>query len=119
MKISLKSIGSIDHDPTIYFPEEENLFGITLTLSIGPDNEIGSEYFDLFVCTPEWLSKKVWKPELIRHMLIVRKYDLDEIKDIINKCIETCTCDTWSETAQKLSRYFAWEYEDYQPLNNS
>ncbi|WP_416380461.1 Imm8 family immunity protein, partial [Gilliamella sp. B2923] len=27
---------------------------------------------------------------------------------------EKCTCDTWLETAQKLSRYFAWEYEDYQ-----
>jgi len=114
MKVLLKSVGSIEYDPAIYFPEVENLFGITLTLSIGPDNEIGSEVSDLFVCTPEWLCKHQWLPELIRHMLIVRKYDFDEIKDTINKCIEKCTCDTWLETAQKLSRYFAWEYEDYQ-----
>lgn len=114
MKVLLKSVGSIDYDPATYLPEESNIFSITLNLSIGLADSNGADYFDLLVCTPEWLSKSIWEPKLIRHMLIVRKYDLDEIKDTINKCIEKCTCDTWLETAQKLSRYFAWEYEDYQ-----
>lgn len=115
MKALLKSVGSIDCDPVRFIPEEKNIFGITLTLSIGLSNSNGADYFDVLVCTPEWLSKSVWEPELVRHMLIVRKYDINEIKDTINHCIEKCTCNTWAETALKLSRYFAWEFEDYQP----
>jgi len=113
MKALLKSIGSFDCEPQKYVPEDKSIFYITLTLSIGPDDEIGSEYFDLFVCSPEWLCKHQWVPEILRHTLIVRKYDLDEITETINKYIEKCTCKTWTETAQKLSRYFAWEFEDY------
>ncbi|MFC0179762.1 immunity 8 family protein [Thorsellia kenyensis] len=114
MKILLKSISSIDHDPRVYLPDDKNNFRIVLNLSIGMADSNGADYFDLFVCTPEWLCNNQWVPELMRHTLLVRKYDLDEITETINKYIEICTCDTWTKTAQKLSRYFAWEYEDYQ-----
>ncbi|GAA5105629.1 immunity 8 family protein [Orbus sasakiae] len=113
MKALLKSIGSIDHDLTLYFPEDENEFGIMLSLSIGSSESNGADYFNLFVCSPGWIDKNQWIPEILRHTLIIRKYNLDEITGIINKYIEQCSCKTWAETAQKLSRYFAWEFEDY------
>ena len=47
--------------------------------------------------------------------LLVRKYDLDEIKNIITDYIDQCEGEDWMAIAQKLSRVFAWEYEDYQP----
>lgn len=115
MRAVLKAIDSLDHDPRSYDVSFEEI-SIYLTLSIGPDNENGSEYFRVFVCSPEWLVKRLWEPELIRHTLIVRRYNFDNIISIINECIEKCTCETWTETAQKLSRYFAWEFEDYIPI---
>lgn len=116
MKAILKSIGSIDHDPKTYIPEDKNEFFITLNLSIGTSKSNGADYFDLSVCSPEWLCKRQWLPEILRHTLIVRKYDLNEITETINSYIEKCNCDTWMETAEKLSRYFAWEFEDYTEL---
>ncbi|WP_392563552.1 immunity 8 family protein [Orbus wheelerorum] len=113
MKAKLKAMWSIDHDLKTYIPEDKNEFYITLNLSIGSSKTDGADYFDLFVCSPEWLCKHQWEPEILRHTLVVRKYDLDEITETINKYIEKCTCKTWEETAQKLSRYFAWEFEDY------
>jgi hypothetical protein len=53
--------------------------------------------------------------ELMRHTLLVRKYDLDEITKTITDYIDQCEGNDWMEIAQKLSRVFAWEYEDYQP----
>jgi len=51
----------------------------------------------------------------MRHTLLVRKYDLDENKKTITDYIEQCEGENWIQVAQKLSRVFAWEYEDYQP----
>lgn len=117
MKAILKGIwvDSADFSLENFQPEEENCFTLLVSISIGLLDEAGINYFQVNVCTPEWFCKHQWVPELMRHTMIVRKYDLDEITATINKCIEECTCDTWLETAQKLSRYFAWEFEDYQP----
>ncbi|SET47229.1 immunity 8 family protein [Thorsellia anophelis] len=117
MKAKLKSLGvtSAQFTPETYQPNKISCFGLWFRLCVGPEDQIGGHDFHVLICTPEWLCKNHWEPELIQHMLLVRKYDLDEITETINKCIENCTCDTWIETAQKLSRYFAWEYEDYQP----
>lgn len=118
MKASLKSIDCMHHNLNSYSSDVEDIC-ITLSLSIGPDNSEGSEYFDLYVCSPEWLSKHIWKPELIRHTLLVRRYDLDEIKKIVNDTIEKCEGNDWPSISQKLSRYFAWEFEDYSDINGA
>ncbi|MFE8730822.1 Imm8 family immunity protein [Aeromonas hydrophila] len=47
--------------------------------------------------------------------MLVRKYDLAEITKTITDYIDQCEGNDWMEIAQKLSRVFAWEYEDYQP----
>ena len=47
-------------------------------------------------------------------MLIVSEYDLDVIKAEIDLCVESCTGENWSAIAQKISRFAAWEFEDYQ-----
>lgn len=49
--------------------------------------------------------------------VLVRKYDLDEITKTITDYIDQCEGDDWMEIAQKLSRVFAWEFEDYQPYH--
>lgn len=98
-----------------YQPEERDCFSLWVNLKIGPVDEVGTDYFRVNVCTPEWLCKHHWLPELMRHTLLVRKYDLDEITKTITDYIDQCAGNDWMEIAQKLSRVFAWEYEDYQP----
>lgn len=51
----------------------------------------------------------------MRHTLLVRKYDLDEITKTITDYIDQGEGNDWMGIAQKLSRLFAWEFEDYQP----
>ncbi|BDH46951.1 hypothetical protein TUM12370_29950 [Salmonella enterica subsp. enterica serovar Choleraesuis] len=115
MKAILKSISNDEFKLNEFYPEHESLFSLRLLLRIGTENNPGADNFDLHVCTPEWLCKNQWFPELMRHTLLVRKYDLDEITKIITDYIEQCEGNNWMEIAQKLSRVFAWEFEDYQP----
>ncbi|QKJ85054.1 hypothetical protein PMPD1_0066 [Paramixta manurensis] len=117
MKADLKGmwVDSADISLETYQPEEKNNFNLWIELKIGTRGETGADYFRFFVCTPEWLCKHHWLPELMRHTLLVRKYDLDEIKKIITDYIDQCEGEDWMAIAQKLSRVFAWEYEDYRP----
>ncbi|MCP2230301.1 MULTISPECIES: immunity 8 family protein [Erwinia] len=115
MKAILKSISNDDYLLNEFYPEDENVFSLRLLLRIGTESSSGADKFDLFVCTPEWLCKHQWLPELMRHTLLVRTYDLDEITKTITDHIDRCEGEDWMEIAQKLSRFFAWEYEDYQP----
>ncbi|WP_445493977.1 immunity 8 family protein [Photorhabdus sp. SF281] len=114
MKAELKSISSDDYDLDSYFPDNEEEFLLRVILRIGEKDSEGADNFDLFICTPDWLLKHHWTPELIRHMLLVRKYDLVDITKTITDYIDKCECKDWEEIAEKLSRVFAWEYEDYQ-----
>jgi hypothetical protein len=115
MKAILKKISNDDYELDKYWPEDEKVFSLRLLLRIGSEDSVGADNFDLFICTPEWLCKHRWLPELMRHTLLVRKYDLGEIKKTITDYIDQCEGEDWMEIAQKLSRVFAWEYEDYQP----
>ncbi|PWK93637.1 immunity protein 8 of polymorphic toxin system [Pantoea allii] len=114
MKVTLKSIDCMHYDFKTYIPEDDQV-AITLTLTIGSYDSEAGDNFDIFICTPEWLCKHQWLPELMRHTLLVRKYDLDEITKTITDYIDQCEGKDWMDIVQKLSRVFAWEYEDYQP----
>lgn len=114
MKAHLKALWSDNFLLEEYQPLECDNFSLWIELSIGTRCEEGADYFRLKICTPEWLCKHHWLPELMRHTLLVRKYDLDEITKTITDYIDQCEGKDWVEIAQKLSRVFAWEYEDYQ-----
>lgn len=100
------------HDLKTYQPEIDET-AITLTLNIGNASSSGGDNFDVFICTPEWLCKHQRLPKLMRHTLLIRKYDLEKIKQIIADYIIQCEGDDWMEISHKLSQFFAWEYEDY------
>lgn len=116
MKGKLKNISYnfADIDLENYQPEEENVFNLLIYLLIGPENESGGHDYLVNVCTPEWLCKNHWVPELMRHTLLVRKYDFNEIKKTITDYIDRCEGDDWMKIAEKLARVFQWEFEDYQ-----
>lgn len=84
---------------------------------IGPRGGEGEESFDFIVCTPTWLSEKIPSSsyEFGRHYLIIRQYNYAVIFDAITKLCAGNHGSTWHEAAQRLSRFGAWEFEDYKP----
>lgn len=49
-----------------------------------------------------------------RHILIVNRFDAEEICIAIERMISQCQRTSWAETSVVRARYFAWEFEDYQ-----
>lgn len=114
MKAILKDISNDYYDITHFNPDDTKCFSLDLLLQIGADDHHRIDNFELFICTPEWLSAYQWQPILMRNIMLVRSYDLKKIKKLISDYIEQCEGSDWLEIVQKLSRFFAWEYEDYQ-----
>ncbi|MFL9938468.1 immunity 8 family protein [Paraburkholderia graminis] len=91
-------------------------FGTWIRLFVGPPGVPGADTFDVFVCTPDWLSEKVEDDSAAqwgRHLLIVKEYDLGAVVRAIEEMIGRISAADWPAVAVKLSRYAAWEFEDY------
>jgi hypothetical protein len=75
-----------------------------------------AELFGVTVCTPNWLleHRKGEKVILIRNYFIVFEYNFFTLKDRIIYIINGQTGQSWEEIANKLSRYFSWEYQDFE-----
>jgi len=84
---------------------------------IGIDGEEGGNDYSLTVGTPRAFDHSIQNsgPVWGRHYLIVNRYDPEQIRQYIDKKIVECERTTMEETYVVLSRYFQWEFEDYQP----
>lgn len=101
--------------PELFRPDDYQDFECVFGLTVGPSNTAGAELFYLTVCTPKRLATTCKRHEFVwgRHRLIVLHYDLNAITQTITKFIETCSGETWSDVALKVSRFASWEFEDY------
>lgn len=118
MKPVLKRLHSPDAvDLTTFTPEDPSSFGVLLQAMFGPEGSEGEESFDVLLCTPTWLARKVEREGPIdgRHHLIVDKFDLAQVRSYFTAYATSCTGKTWPEVATKLSRLGKWEFEDYTP----
>lgn len=117
MKLALKGIdfGSIDLNS--YTPDVVDNFCLWLTLSIGLANQDGGHLFQVGVCTVRWLEHHLPSDEIqtLRHLLLVENFNFESIKQKINEIITSSERSNWDDSVAVLSRYFAWEYEDYLP----
>ncbi len=121
MKAQLKELFSLELVDSLeeFYPENEYNFGFSVRLMIGLDDGMGSESFDMFVCTPDWIKSHYTEEGYLWgfQTLIVLKYDFDLIKTEIARQISYCTGNSWIEIARKLSKLGAWEFENYQTDN--
>lgn len=86
-----------------------------LEMTIGTEDRRGGDLFGLMIVSPQALVKFEAEPAIWgRHHLIVTDYSWQVVIDHVNKVLDICKDDTWTEVAGKLSRYFHWEFEDYQ-----
>lgn len=99
-------------------PDDPADFGLAITASIGPKNDIGEELFVFLVCTPTWLAREVEQTSHVwgRHLLIVSRWDLGLVESAIERLCAAATGDDWSSLTAKIGRYGHWEFEDYNDL---
>jgi hypothetical protein len=97
-------------------PEIRDNFWCYLSIRIGFDDEEGSSDFGFQVGTPRAFDHRgqhegpIWG----RHHLIVNFFDATEIRTAVEKKVAECARSTVEETNLILSRFFHWEFEDYQ-----
>ena len=118
MKAVLKSIFTFRGAALEEFaPENSSNFHVLVHMTIGLLNQDGGHDYSLGICTPTWLDHHVQHvgPTSGRHLLVVNHFDEVEILASIAKIIDQCERANWRETAAVLARFFAWEFEDYQP----
>lgn len=117
MKAAIHNLYSPDvSDLESWYPEDPDCFALLVTVLAGPQGGIGKESFDFVVCTPEWIRREYGSDAVVsgRSRLLVFDYDFKKILRKIEGIVESISGDSWVEVATKLSRYAAWEFEDYQ-----
>jgi hypothetical protein len=128
MKVAIKSIDCANltnaEIPT-WQPECAEDVYLGFTLSIGPCDEAGSEYFGITVATPEAIKERQqqpkWKDTSNRKrpvkrphhtkLLVVQQYNWQEIKETLERMVRECEGMTWEQTVNFLRKHFDWEYE--------
>jgi len=114
MKARLFRLSADTWDIRTSQPDDPLCFNEKLTAVIGPADFEGGDYFHIDVCTPRWIQQHHCGLAWGRFMLIVDKYDYEEIAGFVSRYVESCEGENWEELAAKLSRVMFWEFEDYQ-----
>jgi hypothetical protein len=112
----LKRLHSSDiFDLESFSPADPTCFSFLLQAMYGPAGSEGEESFDILVCTPKWLSDEVERKGVVdgRHHLIVSRFDLAQIRALLEQHATASAANTWKQAAFKLSRLGKWEFEDY------
>lgn len=99
-----------------FSPEISENFWCTVDMEIGPDDKEGSNIFQLYVGTTRAFNHRIQHEGSLwgRHYMVVNEYDGEKLRALIEQKIAECARPTFEETALVLSRYFYWEFEDYQ-----
>jgi len=43
----------------------------------------------------------------------MNSFDIQKVRQLVERYVRGCEANTWEELANKLSRLGAWEFEDY------
>lgn len=120
MKAEIRSIDLIDYDNWAYWPDDTDDFYVAAEALIGPKDSEGAEIFSFEICSPKWFSRhRANSAIFVRHMIFMNEYDEQAVKNAVVELVKNASGDTWTEVAEKLSRYMFWEFEDYQPYVGS
>jgi len=120
MHAVLRSLESPDLAPDsldTFQPPIRDDFGILLMAKIGPQDGLDEEAFYVTVCSPKWLAWATMTEnakgfEFVQHRLAVSRWDPPLFRRAVSDlCLHTSGTD-WSEVANKLSRYLAWEFAE-------
>lgn len=121
MHAAVRSIWSPDAGPLDledYRPPSED-FDVLVCCVLGPDDGPGEELFYVRVCSPAAIARLLFADEggsrFLRHMLAMGVWDPAEIRRRVEDLCRQTSGENWHEVATTLSRFLAWEFEDYRP----
>jgi hypothetical protein len=117
VRAAVRSVSSPDVDVRTYRSRTPEDDGLLLSVYVGPDSGPGEESFDLIVCTPLWLKRKIASngPVIGRHHLIIDPLDLQVARRFLIEQVGQLEAPTWQGLAEKIARIGKWEFEDYRP----
>ncbi|MBR1148905.1 immunity 8 family protein [Bradyrhizobium sp. AUGA SZCCT0431] len=118
MRATLKSLVPNDY-PSLeqFIPDDEQHFGLWLTLDIGPADGDGAEIFQLLYCSPTWFHEHELRDGVRsgEHTIFAKVYDRRALVAFVERRVQACEGIDWHEIALKLSRLFHWEFDGYSP----
>jgi len=130
MKAELKRLFITEDNINPCYPEDPEHFGAVVDMGIGLEGSNGADIFYLSVCTPRWFKENVMtscpsdpthetvqRTAFGRHYLFVHSYDEGEIRKAVEEIVDSAIGETWEEIGTRLSRFFSWEFEDYNDEN--
>lgn len=87
--------------------ESEFDFWVTIQADIGPSDSQGSETFSFSAVSIERLSKVLMdgKVEIGRSLFIQKDYNLQEVRNTLEKLLNNCKAYEWKEVSMLISRY--------------
>lgn len=115
MRAELRSLTTETGDDLngiVYVEGEE--FQVALCASIGPYGQKGEDIFYLTAMSPGAIADEANKgPRLLRHILLMKSFSEKSARTMIEKLCNSTSGEDWNAVALKLSRFMAWEFEDY------
>lgn len=114
MKLVIRSVWTWDHaNIRTWTPFCAEDVAETINIDIGPKTSKGANTFSIRVATPKGLSRLDVRDGIIaiRPLLIIEKYDYQDLWNWLTKTVASCESDTWNASIDKLRMYFDYEYD--------
>jgi len=87
---------------------------LLVQMMVGPAGQAGEESFEVLVCTPRWLDRRVREdgPLIGRHHLVIERWDAARIQLCLTAAVESEEAPTWPDLATRVGWIGKWEFED-------
>src|SRR6266487_3639063 len=87
-----------------YKPDSPDDFSYLLTIDICALDGGGVATFDVQVCTPKWLARRVEEEPIINglHVIVVQKHDAQSLRSFIENYVNSLSGGTWSDIVDKM-----------------
>ncbi len=120
MKPELKAQDCTDHDPIEEWqPAAAMDVDYWLCLHVGPAGQTGAELFYVNVLS-EAAARQLGEGELARRKkIVVKDYSWSAVMRAVHAILDQIDGTDWKEIAQKLSKKFDWEFENYRSAKSS
>lgn len=108
-------VGLEEVPPEEYTPERVDRFCVSCTVYFGDNEDVGTEYHTLCVCSPSWLNDHVPHGAVLRGqgLLIMRTYDAARLRKALENYASHCVAADRPALYRKLERLGFSEFEDY------
>lgn len=121
MRAALRRLHSPDSPEGIehYAPADPSDFSILVQALVGPAGSEGEESFNFLVMSPAALAREITSRDgyaFLRHRLVLNEWNRVTVEQAISDLVRRTEGADWHEIGVKLSRFGAWEFEDYRPF---